>query len=253
MVFSIGTKSCDQRTDPRAFSSPQKGTPHPVAIPPSPPVPSCPPALGPLSCFLSLWIGLFSPLHINGICVWPFVFDFFASASHFQSFVVPVTRVSTPFFVQPSSNTSHREAHWFSLMPVSPWTFGLPSPRDSCGESYHECSCPDCVWTSVLVDLGAELLDSMVTVESFEELPDGCSELPKHFSFLWANYKDSVSRPSCQQPPRSLYGYSPPCGHEVVSVYLLDFKIMMKVVATTYLGRKTMLMVCELIFIHYIL
>ena len=109
------------------------------------------------------------------------------------------------------------------------------------------------MWTSVLVDLGAELLDSMVTVESFEELPDGCSELPKRFSFSPTNYKCSVSQPSCQQPLRSLYGYSPPCGCEVVSVYLLDFKIMMKVVATTYLGRKTMLMVCELIFINYVL
>lgn len=106
---------------------------------------------------------------------------------------MPVTRVSTPFFVRLSSNTSHGEAHWFSLMPVSPWTLGLPSLRDSCGESCHECSCPDCVWTSVLVDLGAELLDSMVTVESFEELPDSSSELPKHFSFPLANYKGSVS------------------------------------------------------------
>ena len=191
VVFS--TKSCDQHTDPRAFSSPQKGTPHPVAVPPSPPVPACPPALGPLSCFPSLWISLFSPLHVNGISIWPFVFDFFPLASHFQSFVMPVTSVSTPFFVRPSSNTSHGEANWFSLMPVSLWTLGLPSPRDSCGESCHECSCPDCVWTSVLVDLGAELLDSMVTIESFEELPDSCSELPKHFSFPLANYKGSVS------------------------------------------------------------
>lgn len=42
-----------------------------------------------------------------------------------------------------------------------------------------------CVWMVSLVDLGAELLDSMVTVESFEELPDGCSELPKHFHFAY--------------------------------------------------------------------
>lgn len=37
-------------------------------------------------------------------------------------------------------------------------------------------------------------------------------------------------------------------GLVVVSVYLLDFKIMMRLLATTCLGRKTMLMVCELIF-----
>ena len=76
------------------------------------------------------------------------------------------------------------------LMLISRWTFGLLS-LDRCGESCCAYSCPSRVWTNVLIDLGAELLECVVTVESFEELPDGCSKWPNHFSFPPAKYKGS--------------------------------------------------------------